>query len=142
MNETLYKFDYPRSIIREYNNWVILLRPAQVTLGALILGHKGNAIRFSEVGSDAMNELDPIIRSIESTLTKCFAYDKINYQMLMMVDPHVHFHVIPRYASARAYDTVEFIDSGWPGLPDLSKDHELTDSTKTHLLNYLTTEWV
>ena len=30
------------------------------------------------------------------------AYERINYLMLMMVDPDVHFHVIPRYTAAAA----------------------------------------
>ena len=30
--------------------------------------------------------------------TSFCAYERINYLMLMMVDPHVHFHVIPRYS--------------------------------------------
>jgi diadenosine tetraphosphate (Ap4A) HIT family hydrolase len=36
-----------------------------------------------------------------------------------MVDPNVHFHVIPRYAGAREWNGREFVDVGWPKLPDL-----------------------
>jgi diadenosine tetraphosphate (Ap4A) HIT family hydrolase len=36
----------------------------------------------------------------------------------MMVDRHVHFHVIPRYAGERSFDVTTFTDSGWPGPPD------------------------
>ena len=39
--------------------------------------------------------------------------------MLMMVDPNVHFHVIPRYPEARRWRDVEFPDGGWPGPPQL-----------------------
>ena len=39
--------------------------------------------------------------------------------MLMMVDPHVHFHVFPRYAGSRDLDGLTFADAGWPGPPDL-----------------------
>jgi diadenosine tetraphosphate (Ap4A) HIT family hydrolase len=39
--------------------------------------------------------------------------------MLMMVDPNVHFHVIPRYAGSRSLGGIAFADSGWPGPPDL-----------------------
>ena len=39
--------------------------------------------------------------------------------MLMMVDPHVHFHVIPRYEGAREWGGREFVDVGWPKVPDL-----------------------
>ena len=39
--------------------------------------------------------------------------------MLMMVDPNVHFHVIPRYSEARHWSGIEFPDAGWPGAPQL-----------------------
>ena len=37
--------------------------------------------------------------------------------MLMMVDPNVHFHVIPRYEGTRAWAGLDFPDAGWPGPP-------------------------
>ena len=46
-------------------------------------------------------------------------YEKINYLMLMMVDPNVHFHVIPRYEGGREWQGREFVDVGWPKVPDL-----------------------
>ena len=39
--------------------------------------------------------------------------------MLMMVDPNVHFHVIPRYPEPRSWSGIEFPDAGWPGPPQL-----------------------
>ncbi len=33
MNQTILKFGYPQGLIQEYEHWVILLRPQQVTLG-------------------------------------------------------------------------------------------------------------
>ena len=39
--------------------------------------------------------------------------------MLMMVDPHVHFHVIPRYSESRSWNGLDFPDAGWPGPPRL-----------------------
>jgi diadenosine tetraphosphate (Ap4A) HIT family hydrolase len=40
--------------------------------------------------------------------------------MLMMVDPHVHFHVLPRYERERHFAGTAYPDRGWPGLPDLA----------------------
>jgi len=37
----------------------------------------------------------------------------------MMVDPNVHFHVIPRYGHARQWGGMDFPDAGWPGPPHL-----------------------
>ena len=45
--------------------------------------------------------------------------------MLMMVDPNVHFHVIPRYAEPRSWNEIAFADAGWPGPPRLDRSIEL-----------------
>ena len=56
---------------------------------------------------------------IEAMLAESVRYEKINYLMLMMVDPHVHFHVIPRYEGERGHNGLTIADAGWPGPPDL-----------------------
>ena len=38
-----------------------------------------------------------------------FDHQKINYLALMMVDPHVHFHVIPRYSGSRELEGATFV---------------------------------
>jgi diadenosine tetraphosphate (Ap4A) HIT family hydrolase len=114
------KFGYPDSLIKEYNNWVVLLRPQQATLGALVLICKNEADTFSKISAESFSELKTITTAIETHLSSCFSYDKINYLMLMMVDRDVHFHVLPRYAAPRIIGHMEFNDPGWPGPPDLS----------------------
>jgi hypothetical protein len=32
MNETINKFGYPKTLLKEYKHWVVLLRPKQATL--------------------------------------------------------------------------------------------------------------
>ena len=43
MNPTIEKFGYPGTLLCEFDHWVVLLRPAQVTLGSLVLAAKGDA---------------------------------------------------------------------------------------------------
>jgi len=120
-NATMAKFGFPQTLIREYGHWWVLLRPAQATLGALVLVCKDEAKAFSDISDDAFAELATATAGIERTLSVFRPYDKINYLMLMMVDPDVHFHVLPRYATAQTYGGVTFADPGWPAVPDLSK---------------------
>jgi len=42
MNETILKFGYPETLIKEYDYWVVLLRSNQVTIGSLILAYKAD----------------------------------------------------------------------------------------------------
>ena len=121
MNPTIDKFGYPVSLIREYEHWVVLLRPAQVTLGALVMAAKSDAQAYSELPPEAFAEQAQVVADIEQALRAFCAYEKVNYLMLMMVDREVHFHVIPRYPEARTFAGTEFPDHGWPGVPNLAK---------------------
>jgi diadenosine tetraphosphate (Ap4A) HIT family hydrolase len=117
MNPTIEKFGYPETLLRELDHWLILLRPEQVTLGSLVLAAKGDATRYSELPRAAFAEQGEAVALTERALADFTRYEKINYLMLMMVDPNPHFHVIPRYSQPREWDGVRFSDAGWPGAP-------------------------
>jgi len=119
MNPTIEKFGYPATLIREFEHWLVLLRPAQVTLGSLVLAAKSDATAYGDLPRDAFAEQGEAVAAIERALAAFTAYEKLNYLMLMMVDPNVHFHVIPRYAGTRSWNGAEFPDAGWPGPPQL-----------------------
>jgi len=119
MNVTMEKFGWPATLVAEFQHWVVLARPAQPTLGSLVLAAKSDATAFSELPAEAHAELKTVTTAIETALAKAVSYEKLNYLMLMMVDPHVHFHVIPRYEGAREWNGREFVDCGWPKVPDL-----------------------
>ena len=125
MNATMEKFGYPATLVRDFEYWVVLLRPAQVTLGSLILAAKGDATAFGELPPAALAELAPVTAYVEQLLSETVAYDRINYLMLMMVDPHVHFHIFPRYEAPRTFESVTVEDMGWPGPPDLKSGKDL-----------------
>lgn len=127
MNPTIEKFGYPATLVREYEHWLVLLRPAQVTLGSLVLAAKSDVTAFSALPRAAFAEQADVIAAIERALTAFTGYERINYLMLMMVDPNVHFHVIPRYPEARSWDGVEFHDAGWPGQPRLDSAVKLDE---------------
>jgi diadenosine tetraphosphate (Ap4A) HIT family hydrolase len=121
MNDTIRKFGYPETLIEEFDHWLILLRPAQPTLGSLILAAKSDVTSFADLPDAAFAELAIVSRAIETALAEAVAHEKLNYLMLMMVDPHVHYHVIPRYDGTRTHDGVSFADHSWPKLPDLAQ---------------------
>ncbi|MBS7668616.1 HIT family protein [Croceicoccus gelatinilyticus] len=133
MNETIENFGFPETLVREYEHWVILLRPAQPTLGSLVLAAKSDCTDFSALPAEAFAELATVTKAIEDALKGFVQYAKINYLMLMMVDPNVHFHVIPRYEGAREFRGTEYIDSGWPKVPDLGSAIALDCEAKTAL---------
>ncbi len=136
-NSTMLKFGFPDTLVEEFDHWVILLRPAQPTLGSLVLAAKGDATAFSDLPAPAFSELAAATQAIEKALAALTTYERINYLMLMMVDPNVHFHVIPRYSEPRIWNEIAFPDEGWPGVPNLklvvNLDAKLSESLKAEI---------
>jgi len=141
INDTILKFGYPDSLIRSYQHWSVLLRPQQVTLGSLIIAAHSEVTQFSHLKTEAMTELALVTADVEKTLKTCFQFDKINYLMLMMVDPHVHMHVIPRYESMREFRHTHFIDQDWPSPPNLSRQIEIDQAHRADLLSHIMQAW-
>jgi diadenosine tetraphosphate (Ap4A) HIT family hydrolase len=140
-NATLRKFGYPDSVIEDGLRWAVLLRPSQVTVGSLVLVSKEAVQAFSELSPPAFADLREITGRIERSLKRAFAFDRINYLMLMMVDPDVHFHVIPRYAEERKFCGIVFHDPSWPRQPDLSRANDVDDVIRKELRQYLISCW-
>ncbi len=141
MHATLEAFGYPNTLIRAYEHWAVVLRPAQVTIGSLVLAHTGPAERLSDVPPEAFAELHAVTSDLEGTLRTVFGYDKINYLMLMMVDPNVHFHVIPRYSSERSACGLTSLDAGWPKTPALGEFVEPSADQARELIELIKSNW-
>lgn len=141
MNQTISRFGHPETLVAEYQHWVVLLRPEQPTLGSLVLAAKGEVVAVSALPPAAFLELARVTADIERALGAAVSYDKINYLALMMVDPHVHFHVLPRYAGSRAEGGVEIVDAGWPKAPALGEAVKPSPEQVAALVAWLKAGW-
>lgn len=137
MNATMEKFGWPATLVADFTHWVVLLRPAQPTLGSLVLAAKSDATAFGDLPAGAHAELEQVTRAIEGALHSAVGYEKLNYLMLMMVDPHVHFHVLPRYEGERSGCGLTIADAGWPGQPDLGSAIKLDEAQTAALVAWL-----
>lgn len=140
-NATMTKFGYPATVIAETLLWSVQVRPAQATLGALVLVCKEPVPAFSDISTQAHADMKALVEWIERCLKKAFTYDKINWLMLMMVDPDVHFHVLPRYAAPRAFGGLDFTDPGWPAAPNIGFNPPLGPTTLSDLTAHLKRVW-
>jgi diadenosine tetraphosphate (Ap4A) HIT family hydrolase len=134
---TFVKFKFPELLIKEYENWYLLLRFEQPTLGSLILITKNGETQYSEINDAAFIEFSKIVKEIEPVLKSKFKCSKINYLMLMMQDPEVHYHIIPRYSKDILFHDVLFKDFGWPLLPKLDKINVIQSTLEQKLLEEL-----
>ncbi|MDH3690469.1 MAG: HIT family protein [Gammaproteobacteria bacterium] len=140
-NQTMTRFGYPDTLICEYDHWVVLLREQHVTLGSLILCSSSDATAFSKLSAGAFEEMRAVVNDIERAIAEAFRYDKINYLMLMMADPNVHFHVFPRYATERSACGLTMTDTGWPATPRLDVHRELSPSERDALCRHVRDFW-
>ena len=140
-NATMRKFGWPGTRIAELEHWAVMLRLQQCTLGALVLACKQPATRFSDVDAAGFAELGVAVKAIEAMLQKAIGYQKINYLMLMMVDPDVHFHIFPRYEGEKTHHGLRVPDTGWPGPPRLDAFAEPADESTALLIAHLQAHW-
>jgi diadenosine tetraphosphate (Ap4A) HIT family hydrolase len=111
------KFRVEELKVMENSSWTWSVRPGQPTLGAGILSLNRYALKLSDVTGEEMKDLADLIRVMEGTIQAAFGHNIMNYLMLMMVDHHVHYHVIPRSEETRSFAGKEWVDKGWPALP-------------------------
>lgn len=134
------KFKVEDLLIVQTDYWRWSVRPLQCTVGAGILSLKRPAESMSELTLEEGKDLVVITKIIEATLKKAFNMEKMNYIMLMMVDYHIHYHVIPRYAQDKVFADTNFKDLGWPKPPVLDAEpldigvlHKIRDYLKSLL---------
>lgn len=113
-NVTIKAFGYPDTVLKEYEYWTVLLRPDQVTLGTVVIANKSNATHLGEVPESQWSEFSKVSREVELALINTFGAEKFNYLALMMKDPNVHFHVVPRYSKPVTFEDTTFEDKDWP----------------------------
>ena len=130
-NATLLKFGYPDTLLHEGRHWAVMVRPAQPTLGSLILCTLGDYRSYGDLPAEAFAEQGRLVAQIERLLRSFCRYERINYLMLMMVDPNVHFHVVPRYDGNRVFEGGSFPDAGWPTQPNLAATQPATPALVT-----------
>ena len=136
-HQTLTTFGYPESLLADFGRWVVLLRPKQPTLGSLVLAAADPAASFAALEPATQAEFGAAVARVDRVLRTTLGCDKINYLMLMMVDPHVHAHVIPRYAASVQFDGRLYPDAAWPKPPILAEALDIPAVTLNRLTQRL-----
>ena len=128
-------------VLKEYDHWVVLFRDKQVTIGSVIIMSKElDKNSLGDVSIEAWGEFCIVSKDVEDILKRAFKAEKFNYLALMMYDPEVHFHVIPRYSQPVQFSGREFIDPDWPNATKriaMDLDAETLDAIKSKLLSVI-----
>ncbi|MEM6972899.1 MAG: HIT family protein [Pseudomonadota bacterium] len=141
INATMTKFGWPGTRLAETNHWAVALRPQQPVPGSLVVICKEPVAAFSAVSAEGFAELGTVVAAVERMLSETVAYERINWMMLMMVDPDVHFHVIPRAEAPRPLAGFATPDAGWPGPPALGSFGEPDAAEAAAMIAALQAAW-
>jgi diadenosine tetraphosphate (Ap4A) HIT family hydrolase len=103
--------------VRTARGWTLSVRPGQLTLGSMIISSDEGHLDFSELDADTSAGLADAFALAERLAKDQFEAVRVNLVCLMMKDPIVHFHVVPRYhAPVERYGRT-WEDKDWPGPP-------------------------
>jgi diadenosine tetraphosphate (Ap4A) HIT family hydrolase len=102
--------------IRRSRLWTLALNRNQNLLGKCLVIANRPCDSVLELHPDEWSSLFDHLRQLTAALDTLFAPDAYNHAFLMNIDPQVHLHVIPRYASTRIWEDMQFHDPHWGGL--------------------------
>lgn len=122
------KFRVEELLLFRNAGWSLSLRPGACTLGACVLSANRFHESLGEIDRNEAADMAEAVAWFEERARAAFRADKFNYLALMMVDRHLHFHALPRYASDRSFAGVTWRDGGWPKTPELSVDQATGDA--------------
>ena len=108
------KFKVEEFLVARVGGWNISVREQQPTLGSLVLSLDRDCSNLGELSKEESEALGRAMRLIDALFQATLKPEKVNYLALMMVDEHVHFHVLPRFSAAVDFAGEQYIDHCWP----------------------------
>jgi diadenosine tetraphosphate (Ap4A) HIT family hydrolase len=107
-----------------FKYWNITVAHEQNYLGKCIIALRPHEEDFLALRAKERDEMWLAARAVRDAVTRCFAPDRFNYQVLGNSVPHVHMHLTPRYNSPREFAGMTFTDDHWGTWP-FPADQEL-----------------
>ena len=103
--------------IVEHGDWILSVRPGQITLGSMVISTGRGELDFASINPASGSDLAEAFAIAERLAKDVFGAVRINLACLMMKDPIVHFHVLPRYDREVERYGQTWLDGDWPGPP-------------------------
>lgn len=105
--------------LADCGGWRLSLRPGQLTLGSLVLSVRSGATDLAALSPEEGRDMAAGFGLAEQLLRGTYGAVRLNLLCLMMQDPIVHFHILPRYDRQITRHGVIWTDADWPGPPTI-----------------------
>ncbi len=119
-------------LVTEY--WAVNLGKDQLYLGrsfVTIREHKG---RLADLGPEEWEDFGNVVHMLENAYKEAFGALPVNWTCMLNhsykkepVDPHIYWHVFPRYKDQVMVSGIEFRDDEYGEHYSLDKTHVVTD---------------
>jgi len=109
--------DTPWPELGSFRDWRVTVSRDQNYLGKCIIALRRHEEDFLALRAEEREEMWQATSAVRDALTRCFAPDHFNYQILGNLVPHVHMHLSPRYTSPREFTGMTFTDEHWGTWP-------------------------
>lgn len=116
------KFRIEELHLADIQGWTLSLRPGQPMLGAMVLSVRSGTRDLARLTPEEAVGMGAGLGLAERLARDVFGAVRINALCLMMQDPIVHFHVLPRYDRPVRAAGCEWTDADWPGPPQIAGD--------------------
>ncbi len=121
-------------------DWILSVRPGQLTLGSMVLSSARGIADFSGMPANSGTGFMSMLAKAESMAKTLYGATRINAVCLMMQDPVVHFHILPRYDQPVERYGFFWRDEDWPAAPvfrPVTTPSGILDEIRTEI-----TEWL
>ena len=103
--------DFSKYLIKKYKYWSVYIHQNQSYLGrCYVWCERDDANELTDASDVELKEMKIILIKTKNALTELFKPDWFNYAFLGNETPHLHGHIIPRYAEPREYKGIRFED--------------------------------
>ena len=127
--------------VLETEFWQANLGFNQYNLGRCYVNLKRNCSSLSELTEKEMLDLLIVIKKLETSIKKAFNATMFNWTYLMnnsyklkFPNPHVHFHLIPRYKEKVEFEKVIFEDKEFASNYAREGRLELSEETRQKII--------
>ena len=118
--------EHDPEIIFFSDHWKVILHPLQCGLGNVLLSTRRHAPRMADLSAEEASDFQAVVKAVEPALERAFGALLVNMQYQRnwayrslepdpplkdgRPNPHVHWHIMPRYAAPVSFQNVNFDD--------------------------------
>ncbi|MEK6860643.1 MAG: HIT family protein [Nanoarchaeota archaeon] len=131
-----------KSLIYESKYWRITLAPDQGYLGRCYINLRRHIEKLSELKKEEWIDFAELVKIMESALKKAFCVVMFNWTCLMnnayqdeLPNPHVHWHLRPRYDHKVEFSGVIFEDKEFGKHYDRTRNLEVSDEIRNKIIS-------